>query len=119
MDNLITPLSSMQFDGNLVDNWKRFKQRFNIYLAASGAGGDDNKKKASILLHVIGGQALEIYNSFQLNEAELTLNVLMDKFEENFVPCTDVMYERYKFFICDQKQGVRFDQYVVELHTLL
>lgn len=86
MDNLLTPLSSMQFDGNLTENWKRFKQRFNIYLAASGAGGDDDNKKASILLHVIGEQALEIYNSFQLNEGELTLNVLMEKFEEYFVP---------------------------------
>lgn len=35
--NLFAPPSSMSFDG---------KQRFNIYLDESGAGGDNNKKKA-------------------------------------------------------------------------
>lgn len=65
MDKL-SPPSSMQMTGNLADIWKRFKQRFNIYLAASGAGGDDEKLKAHILLHVIGEDALDIYNSFQL-----------------------------------------------------
>ena len=82
MDNLLTPPSSMRFDGNLAKNWKRFKQRFNIYLNASGAGGDDEKKKASILLHVIGEEALEIYNSFHISDGELKLDVIMTKFEE-------------------------------------
>ncbi len=30
----LNPPSPMQLVGNLADNWKRFKQRFNIYLAA-------------------------------------------------------------------------------------
>ncbi len=77
----LNPPSPMQFVGNLADNWKRFKQRFNIYLAASGAGGDDEKLKASIFLHVIGLDALDIYNSFQLDETNLTLTVLMTNFE--------------------------------------
>lgn len=81
MDKL-SPPTPMQLIGNLADNWKRFKQRFNIYLAASGAGGNDEKLKASIFLHVIGEDALDIYNSFQLDEANLTLNVLMAKFED-------------------------------------
>lgn len=96
----------MQLTGNLADNWKRFKQRFNIYLAASGAGSGDEKLKANILLHVIGEDALDIYNSFQLDEANLTLADLMTKFEEYFVPTQNITFERYKFFTHDQKQGV-------------
>lgn len=117
MDKL-NPPSCMQLTGNLADNWKRFKQRFNIYLAASGAGGNDEKLKASIFLHVIGEDALDIYDSFQLNEANLMLTALMDKFEEYFVPKQNVTFERYKFFTHSQKQGVPFDQYLAELHTL-
>lgn len=117
MDRL-SPPTPMQLTGNLADNWKRFKQRFNIYLAASGAGGDDDKLKASIFLHVIGEDALDIYNSFQQDEANLTLTVLMAKFEEYFVPSQNVTFERYKFFSHDQKQGVSFDQYLAELNTL-
>lgn len=65
----LSPASSMHLTGNLADNWKRFKQRFNIYLAASGAGGDDEKLKAHIHLHVMGEDALDIYNNFQLDES--------------------------------------------------
>lgn len=117
MDKL-SPPSCMQLTGNLADNWKRFKQRFNIYLAASGAGADDEKLQANIFLHVIGEDALDIYNSFQLDEASLTLTQLMQKFEEYFVPRQNVTFERYKFFTYDQKQGVPFDQYLAELHTM-
>ena len=42
------------------------------------------KLKASIFLHIIGEDALDIYNSFQLDEASLTLTTLMTKFEEYF-----------------------------------
>lgn len=59
MDKL-SPPSSMLLTGNLSENWKRFKQRFNIYLAASGAEGNNEKLKAHILLHVIGEDALDI-----------------------------------------------------------
>jgi len=69
----------MQLVGNLAENWKRFKQRFNIYLAASGAGGDDERLKASISLHVIGEDALDIYNNFLLDEANLKHDCSHDK----------------------------------------
>lgn len=117
MDKL-NPPSCMQLTGNLADNWKRFKQRFNIYIAASGAESSDEKLKASIFLHVIGEDALDIYNSFQLNEDTLTLTEVMAKFEGYFVPSQNVTFERYKFFTHDQRQGVPFDQYLAELHTL-
>lgn len=116
MDKL-NPPSCMQLTGNLADNWKRFKQRLNIYLAASGAGGNDEKLKASIFLHIIE-DSLDIYNSFQLDEDTLTLTALVAKFEEYFVHSQNVTFERYKFFTHDKKQGVPFDQYLAELHTL-
>ena len=74
----------MQLTGNLADNWKRFRQRFNIYLAASGAGGEDEKLKAQILLHVIGEDALDIANSFQLDEKNVTLAELMENLKNIF-----------------------------------
>lgn len=42
----------------------------------------------------------------------------MGKFEEYFVPSTNITYERYRFFMCDQKQGVSFDPHCAELLTL-
>ena len=85
-------------------------------MAASGCGAkEDDKVKASILLHVIGEDALDMCNSSQLDD-DASLDELMDKFEEYFVPKQNIMFERYTFFSCDQKQGA--DQYLAELHTL-
>lgn len=58
---------------------------------------------------------MDIYNSLQQDEAHLTLTVLMAKFEEYFVPCQNITFDRYKFLSHDQKQGVSFDQYLAEL----
>ena len=41
---------------------------------------------------------MDIYNSVQQDEANLTLTVLMAKFEEYFVPSqNDITFERYTF----------------------
>ena len=117
MDKL-SPPTPMQFTGNLAYNWKRFKQRFEIYLAASGIGGRDEKVQAQILLHVIGEDALDIFNSFQIEDENLKFSTVVAKFEAYFIPTKNITYERYKFFSCDQKSGVSFDQYLAELYVL-
>lgn len=61
---------------------------------------------------------MDFYNSFQQDKSNLTLTVLMAKFEEYFVPSQNVTFERYNFFSHDQKQGVSFDHYLAELNTL-
>lgn len=88
--NKLRPPSPMWFSGNLADNWKRFKQSFEIYLAASGAGQGDEKLQTQIFLHVIGDDALHIYNSFHIEPNELKLATVMEKFETYFVPVMHV-----------------------------
>lgn len=102
----------MPLTGNLALNWKHLKQRFNIHIAA---GGDDGRLKANTLLNMIGKDALDMYNSFQLDQDNLTLAELIRKCEEYFMFSQNVTFERYKFFTHDRKQGVPFDQYLAEL----
>ena len=66
---------------------------------------------------MIGEDALDIYNCFQLYD-DASLGGLMDKFEEYFVPKQNITFQRYTFFLCDQKQEVGVDQYPAELRTL-
>ncbi|KAJ8039591.1 hypothetical protein HOLleu_17362 [Holothuria leucospilota] len=85
MDNLSKP-SKLQMEENLSQNWKRFKQKFLLYLTAAGYEGKEAKMKTSLLLHVIGEEALDIYNTFTFtNDAEgnpsnMNLDIVMDKF---------------------------------------
>ena len=42
----------------------RWKQRFELYLEASGVTGKEKKTKAATLLHVVSAEALQVYNTF-------------------------------------------------------
>ena len=71
MDKLQPP-SALALTGNLAENWRRFKQQFEIYEIASGLARKDGKVRAMTLLHVAGSEALEVYNTFQWDEDEDT-----------------------------------------------
>ena len=51
MDKLDPP-KSLILTGNLTENWRRYKQQFEIYLIASGLDKKDGKVQAMALLHV-------------------------------------------------------------------
>ena len=50
--------------GNLSDNWKKFEQRFLLYLSAIGYRKDkDEDKKVSTFLHVAGEDGIDFFNT--------------------------------------------------------
>ena len=59
------PLEALSLHGNLCDNWRRWVQSFDLYLKASGKIKEKEDVQCAILLHVIGEEAMEIYNTFQ------------------------------------------------------
>jgi len=95
---LISNVSQLSLDGNLCQNWSDWLQEFDIYLIASGYDSQPEIRKISIFLHFIGKAALKIYNSFNVNIKELTLDDLIFKFNEYFIPRKNVTVERHKFF---------------------
>ena len=63
MDQLHPP-PAMQLEGNLSENWRKWKQRYELYEAASGLAGKEEGVKASAFLHIIGQESLDIYITF-------------------------------------------------------
>lgn len=119
MDKLPPP-SGLQMTGNLAENWKRFKQRFELYLTAVNADSKPDKVKSSIFLHIIGEDALSIYNSFEFADGEnMKLQAIMAKFEEYCIPRRNVTYERHIFLTRKQQNGESIDQYATELRNLV
>ena len=113
------PPSALNLTGNLRENWRRWIQRFELFLTASGKVKETEKVQCAILLHLIGDEALEIYNTFTFGEGEDRdkLSVLKKKFEDYVNPRKNTVFERYKFWECKQQEGETIDQFITEFKT--
>ena len=74
--------------GNFRDNWRRWVQLFDLYLKASAKINVNEDVQCAILFHVIGEEAMEIYNTFLFatEEDRIEFDVLKSKFEEYVNP---------------------------------
>ncbi|XP_030854482.1 uncharacterized protein K02A2.6-like [Strongylocentrotus purpuratus] len=117
MANLSQP-PPLDFKGNMSENWRRFKQKFTLYNVASGMSEKDEKLQTSMLLHVIGDAALELYNTFVFAEGEsMKLEKVLNKYEEYCMPKRNLTYERHRFFTRSQLVHESVDQYATELRS--
>ena len=89
MEN-IQPPRPMDFavHANLAESWRSFKDRFNVYLEASGIRDKAEKTQVAILLHTMGEQAIGIFRSFNFNDPtdKEKIKAVLDKFEGYFSP---------------------------------
>ena len=106
----------LSFQGNLPENWRRWKQRFKVYMVASGKNSKGDEVKAATFLHLAGPEALEVFNmlSFDNTGDEKELDKLVDKFEAYCIPRKNVTWERHEFNIRNQQT---VDQYVTDLRN--
>ena len=123
MDRL-NPPETLQLQGNVAENFKKFKQSFEIFQVASGLESKAKKIQSMTLLHVVGSDALEIYNTFRWAEGDCageceenlhTTECILKKFENYCTPRKNVTIERHVFFSRNQAAGETFDQYVTDL----
>ena len=91
------PPEALSLHGNLRDNWRWWVQSFDLYLKASGKIKDKEDVQCAILLHVIGEEAMEIYNTFKFatEEDRTKLDVLKSKFEEYVNPRKNTVFARF------------------------
>ena len=124
----LNPPESLQLQGNVADNWKRFKQAFLIYQAASGLDSKNRKVQSMTLLHIIGTEALDIYNTFHWAADECNdfqhcnaaadfhvVDCILKKFDTYCAPKKNITIERHIFFSRNQNEGETFDVFVTDL----
>ena len=96
----LTPPKPLSLDGNVVENWKIWKQDFNFYMVATEYENKDDKVKSSLLLHCIGQKCREIYNTlnFEAEGDNLKFDKIIEKFEAYLAPKRNITFSRYRFF---------------------
>ena len=115
----LKPPSGLQLTGNLGENWQKFKQRFDLYSVASGLKEKSEDVQASALLHMVGEDALEVYNTFEFTTAadKMKVKPICEKFQEYCNLRKNATFERYKF--STHVQGSKgIELYITELKTL-
>lgn len=110
----------MSFDDNIAEQWKEWYQQFNIFLIASGKNDETDERKINILLNLIGPQGIKIYNNFKKPKktTDITYDIVVKWFSDYCEPRKNIIFQRYKFGSCVQKEGQTFDDFVTELKTL-
>ncbi|XP_055861369.1 uncharacterized protein LOC106067741 [Biomphalaria glabrata] len=114
---LFDPPKPLSLDGNLSERWKKWRQSFELFMVATEKNTKPEPVKKALLLHLIGEPARDIYNTFQVCEDE-TVDKVIERFQNHFLPKSNTVYDRFKFFSRKQKDGETFEQYYTELKNL-
>ena len=102
--------------GNIAENWRKFKQEFELYLVATGLDTKTSRHKIALLLHVARKQAIDVYNTFSFTEEEDgDFDSVIEKFNSYCNPMKNETYERYVFHSRKQLQGEPIEQFVTDL----
>lgn len=106
---------------NVTENWKLFKQRWDMYALLSKLQAEDTRIQVATLLQYLGDDALKVYNGFQFDtsESERTVKEIIDKFDQFAIGEINVTYERFMFNTRNQQEGETFDKFYSELQTLV
>ena len=118
MDRLFSPPTALKLDGsNLEQAWQFWTQKFDLYMTASGADEKPEATQLAIFLHLIGDEALQVYNTFTFEAAadRNKLQVVRQKFAEYCQPRRNIVYERYQFWRQTQSPGENIDSFVTSL----
>uniref|UniRef100_A0A8C5G2J8 Oocyte zinc finger protein XlCOF22-like n=1 Tax=Gouania willdenowi TaxID=441366 RepID=A0A8C5G2J8_GOUWI len=114
MEQLKTP-SPLSLTSNPADNWHSWQQSFQRYIAASGE--KDEKVKIDILLHTIGEDALEVFNTLTVAAEgdELTMEDVLQAFRDHYSPQRTVVFERVQYWSHQMTAGTSVNTFITEL----
>lgn len=105
---------------NLQENWRKFKQNFEIFQAANVASKKDEATQIAQFLNLAGQEAIDLYSNMDITKDDKkSLEAIMTKFEHYCNPRKNVVYERYLFYMRQQKDGEPFDQFLNDIKTLV
>ncbi|XP_050533909.1 uncharacterized protein K02A2.6-like [Daktulosphaira vitifoliae] len=107
----------LKLTGNLIENFKIFKQEFQIYYNATECSSKKEETQAAILLNLIGTDGIKVYNTLKIKSE--TVSEILKALENYCIPRKNEIMEHYKFF--SRKQGAEepFDNFYTDLRKLI
>lgn len=118
MDN-VARVPILEINGDMAASWKKFKRSFITFLTAY-YNDKQEEIKIAVLLNAGGDYLHDIFDSLKFkNEIHKSdLKVVLKKFDEHFLPQTNITYERFKFFNFKQDPNVSYEEYLTKLKNM-
>ncbi|XP_044752905.1 uncharacterized protein LOC123312508 [Coccinella septempunctata] len=110
---------AMEFSGNMGQNWATWIQKFELYMLAAVDTNASEEKKVAIFLNLIGDAGLEIFNTLKLKISSAKLEDVKAAFKKYCEPKKNVVFDRFKFLSCTQKDGQSITSFITEIKTLV
>lgn len=109
----------MLMEGDLGQNWIKFKSTIELYMCVIGCKTKDKEVQAAVILHCVGEEAREVFDTFELQTTQKKdSDVILKKFEEYFLPKKNVSVERHRCNIRIQAANENMDSFVADLRKI-
>jgi hypothetical protein len=113
----ITPPKPLVITTEGMDKrWARWLQQFGFWADSTDFDKNSAKKKVAKFMAIIGPDALDIYNEFDLTEAEkANVEVIQTKFTTRFTSSKSVTLERFLFYSIRQSEGEKVAEFFARI----
>ena len=105
------------FDFCSLDDWPRWKKRYEQFRLAYGLVSESETRQISTLLYCLGGDAEDVLSSTNITEDEWKqYSKVLEKFDSHFQVQRNLIFERARFNKRDQLEGESAEQYITALY---
>jgi hypothetical protein len=112
----IKKVDNLRVDGNLAENWKKFRQAFDIFVIAAEVDSKKDPIKVAILLNVVGEEARDLFETFGLPDADkISFGKVLAAFENHCLPKKNILFERSVFYHRHQADGELFEKFLFDV----
>ncbi|XP_055307026.1 uncharacterized protein LOC129571275 [Sitodiplosis mosellana] len=120
MTEHVKAVEALKLDGNLAENWRRFKRNYDIFAVAIGMEDKNDPVKINTFLNAVGPDAVEIYDTFDLTAIQRAqYTAVTEAFATFCAAHKNTVYERYNFYQRNQKEGESFDSFLMDIKILV
>lgn len=120
MSEYLTKVGQLKMEGNLSENWRRFKRNFDIFMEAGELTTKTDAIKVNTFLNAVGEEAVETFDSFNLTDVQrASYEDVIKAFADFCAPKKNTVYERYLFYQRKQREGESFDAFLIDIRRLV
>ena len=102
--------------GDVVMNWKVFKEAYEDYATATKLTSKDDTIQAATLKTVMGKGCHQILSHLELSEGDKKKpSKILERLQAYFMPTRNLLYRHYLFHTAKQQSNETADQYMIRL----